>query len=96
MQETDAKIKNAVYKLSTISSSKPMVDEITQGERRNMELICGIPYNCRVLVTDRKPPLTVIIRYLESNGKVTVYGSFKPNPDEKQHEMKVEGVPKKF
>ena len=60
-----------------------MVDEITGGEKREMELICGITYNCRVLLRDRKPPLTVIIRYPKLNGKVTVYGSFKANPDEK-------------
>ena len=70
-----------MYKLATLSSAKPIVDEIIAGEKLNAELITGIPYNFRVLLRDRKPPMTVSIRYQTQQGRIQIFGSFKSGPE---------------
>ena len=47
------------------------------GEWFTVDMVPDIPLTCKVRIIEKRPPLTIKIKYQNSKGKISIYGSFK-------------------
>jgi hypothetical protein len=71
----DHKIKSAIFTLQKLKGSGEHIVEMTDKFERHIDLIAGIPFSCKILLIEKKPPLLLNFKYL-SGGGITVYGSY--------------------
>ena len=76
MKENNKEIQLALYKLSKCIKDDNF--QKTLENRRTTDLVVteGIPFNCKIDLKDKQPPLTIFLKY-KTKGDLRVYGSFK-------------------
>jgi len=57
LTEAGRTIRNAMYKLQSISGKPNVIEDITDGYQRHVELVKGIPYCAKVSLIEMRPPL---------------------------------------
>lgn len=96
LQDTRFQISNAVVKLKHISGIPGDTDTVDEGEWRGIDLAKGIPFACKVGVTERRPPMTLEFMYT-SGDQLQFFGAFKSEtPNHRTAEHKKQGMPKKI
>jgi hypothetical protein len=67
-----------MYKLHSISGKSNPIEDISDGYQRQIELIKGIPYCCKVNLIDERPPVQIKFRYAHGyhQSYMNIYGSF--------------------
>ena len=67
-----------MYKLQAISGKQSPIEDISDGYTRQIELLKGIPYCCKVSLREMRPPLVIKIKYNVGvvQSSLTFHGSF--------------------
>jgi hypothetical protein len=94
----DYKIKNLLYKCQHLSGQS-MVEELRNEDCRMVELMKDIPFYAKIRVGDRKPPMTLTIRYLQGKGSSDLYfyGSYKDTkPSADKNDLCKSGAPQRI
>ena len=53
----DHKIKHAIYSLQVLKGGGEHTFDLQDGIVKQVDLIAGIPFSCKAILIDKKPPL---------------------------------------
>jgi hypothetical protein len=59
-----------------INQDPPFVEELRWFEGRSLLMGEGLPFNCKISLLMRRPPITIQIEYENDTIGMTMYGSF--------------------
>jgi len=99
IRETGYVIRNNMYKLQSMSGKQIPIEDISDGYPRQIELMKGIPYYCKIRLRDMRPPLVIKAKYNHGffQSSLTFYGSYKVKyPTAQKNDLKKVGTPKIF